>query len=311
MATGKLKSPYPWFGGKSRIASVVWQRFGRVRNYCEPFFGSGAVLLQRPTPFDGVETINDKDGYVANFWRALQAEPDAVARHADWPINENDLHARNAWLADHRGSMQERLESDPRWYDVEAAGWWAWGLGCWIGGGWALLKHRRRPQLMHGGQGLHRTSVHDNRAYLHSLSDRLRRVRVCCGDWSRVVTDATTIDSHDRTAVFLDPPYSAESNRDESIYSVEDLSIAHATRDWCLSKGGDPRWRIALCGFEGEHDGLEAVGWDVFAWATQGGMAKGRDAGGLTNARRERVWFSPHCLESDSMPLFAELDAST
>ena len=87
-----LKAPFPWFGGKSRVADVVWQRFGNVQNYVEPFFGSGAVLLGRPQPFDGVETVNDKDGFVANFWRALQAAPDEVARHADWPVNENDLH---------------------------------------------------------------------------------------------------------------------------------------------------------------------------------------------------------------------------
>lgn len=45
-----LKAPFPWFGGKSRVASIVWERFGDVPNYVEPFFGSGAVLLGRPHP---------------------------------------------------------------------------------------------------------------------------------------------------------------------------------------------------------------------------------------------------------------------
>ena len=49
------KAPFPWFGGKARIAAQVWQRFGDVRNYVEPFFGSGAVLLNRPRPFVGSE----------------------------------------------------------------------------------------------------------------------------------------------------------------------------------------------------------------------------------------------------------------
>ena len=43
-----LKAPFPYFGGKSRAAALVWPRFGVVRNYCEPFFGSGAMLLARP-----------------------------------------------------------------------------------------------------------------------------------------------------------------------------------------------------------------------------------------------------------------------
>ena len=47
MATD-LRSPFPWFGGKSRVAGLVWDRFGDVPNYVEPFFGSGAVLFGRP-----------------------------------------------------------------------------------------------------------------------------------------------------------------------------------------------------------------------------------------------------------------------
>jgi site-specific DNA-adenine methylase len=78
-----LKALFPWFGGKSRVATEVWQRFGDVPNYVEPFFGSGAVLLGRLHE-PHIETINDKDGFVANFWRATKADPEAVAHYADW-----------------------------------------------------------------------------------------------------------------------------------------------------------------------------------------------------------------------------------
>ena len=107
-AEATLKAPFPYFGGKSRVVSLVWSRFGTVRNYVEPFFGSGAVLLGRPQPFNGTETVNDKDGFVSNFWRAIQADPEDVARHADHPVNENDLHARHSWLVqrkDDRGIL--------------------------------------------------------------------------------------------------------------------------------------------------------------------------------------------------------------
>lgn len=130
-----LKAPFPYFGGKSRVAPEVWRRFGDVRNYVEPFFGSGACLLARPQPFVGVETVNDKDGFVANFWRAVQADPAAVALHADWPVNENDLHARHAFLTGLAGPLTSRLEGNPDYYDTKLAGWWVWGLCCWLGGG--------------------------------------------------------------------------------------------------------------------------------------------------------------------------------
>jgi len=56
-----LDTPFPYFGGKSKIADIVWKRLGDVPNYVEPFFGNGAVLLRRPHK-PGIETVNDKDG---------------------------------------------------------------------------------------------------------------------------------------------------------------------------------------------------------------------------------------------------------
>lgn len=83
-----LRAPFPWFGGKSSVADLVWSRLGDCPNYVEPFAGSLATLLNR-TGWSGegwqdgqnrIETVNDKDAYLANFWRAIQADPDGVAR---------------------------------------------------------------------------------------------------------------------------------------------------------------------------------------------------------------------------------------
>ena len=129
-----LKAPFPYWGGKRKVAAEIWKRFGVVDNYVEPFFGSGAVLLCCPRPAR-TETVNDADGLLSNFWRALRDDPDAVATFADWPVNENDLHARHAWLVGQKDSLQARLEGDPEFYDAKIAGWWVWGMACWIGSG--------------------------------------------------------------------------------------------------------------------------------------------------------------------------------
>ncbi len=129
-----MRAPFPWFGGKSRVAELVWERFGNTPNYVEPFFGSGAVLLARPHQAK-IETINDRDCFVANFWRALQADPDAVARHADNPVNEADQHARHLWLIT-QTEWAERMKTEPEFYDAKIAGWWVWGQCIWIGSGW-------------------------------------------------------------------------------------------------------------------------------------------------------------------------------
>ena len=135
-----LKAPFPWFGGKSRAASLIWERFGDVPNYVEPFAGSLATLLLRPHQAK-TETVNDKDAYLVNFWRAVQADPEAVATWACDPINEADLHARHLWLLA-QGDFRERMIADPHHFDAKVAGWWVWGLCSWIGTGWCVIRER-------------------------------------------------------------------------------------------------------------------------------------------------------------------------
>ena len=98
------------------------------------------MIFARPDPWIGTETVNDKDGFVANFWRAVQHDPAAVEVDADNPVNENDLHARHAWLKERSVKLVAKLEGDPEYCDPKIAGWWCWGLCCWIGSGWCAPK---------------------------------------------------------------------------------------------------------------------------------------------------------------------------
>ena len=177
-----LRAPFPYFGGKSRAAALVWERFGKVVNYVEPFFGSGAVLLacpdaQRPR----VETVNDANAFLANFWRATRHDPEAVATAADWPVNECDLHARHRDLL-RRGPALRALLEDPHAFDVEAAGWWVWGASAWIGSGWCeegREPSRQPPKLSSGGDtsagprfgnGIHAAGMREPSRQLPDLS---------------------------------------------------------------------------------------------------------------------------------------------
>jgi len=317
-----VKSPFPYFGGKSRISAEVWRRFGTVRNYVEPFFGSGAVLLDRPEPFEGAETVNDLNGWLCNFWRALQADPDSVARFADWPVSELDLHARGDWLFYREGVEEfiEKLRSDPEYYDAKSAGYWVWGICCWIGSGWGPMEtrqgvnrqrphlgnlgqgvNRQRPHLGPGGNGMHWKHEDRLREYFSELASRLRRVRICCGDWSRVCGPTPTV-KQGLTGVFLDPPYAVE-DRANCYDSTEDFTVANSVREWCKEWGKDSRMRIALCGYETEHSELESLGWNVHEWKAKGGYASQGD-GKNENCKRERIWFSPNCITVKQAGLF-------
>lgn len=310
-----LKSPYPWFGSKSRVADVLWRGLGPdVNNYVEPFFGSNATLLRRPGGAGKIETINDADRYVANFWRAVTLDPEAVARHADWPVNEADMHARHEWLLD-QADFRERMHSEPDYFDARIAGWWVWGRCMWIGSGWCAHADRGRPDMSSPGRGVHQprqlpalsvthgtpaaSGIHSVSAvpceeWFRHLQHRMRRVRVACGDWKRVLSPGVLGKSKDvggrrSCAVLLDPPYDM-SLRSRKLYSEDTLGISAEVREWALAHGDDPELRIALCGYEGEHEMPSS--WTVVEWKGAHGYA-GADN---DNRSKERIWFSPHCL---------------
>ena len=298
-----MKAPFPWFGGKSRVAPIVWEAFGDVRNYVEPFFGSGAVLLNRPDGFNGPETVNDLDAYLSNFWRALQYDPEGTAKWANWPVNEADLLARHRWLVATGSERLEAIRSDPSAFDAQVAGWWVWGLCAWIGSGWCRQRGEgdqpeKLPHLGDAGMGINRKLPHLGNAgrgeciqdYFEALSERLRDVRVACGEWDRVLGDSVTI-KHGMTGVFLDPPYDADEH--DVKYSA-DSNVSGAVRKWAISNGDNPLMRIALCGYEGEHQMPDS--WACVAWKTPGGYGSQSGGRGRDNAKRERIWFSPHCI---------------
>ena len=332
-----LKAPFPYFGGKRTVAAEVWRRLGNVDNYLEPFSGSAAVLLARPDShewWDKTETINDKGGFVANAWRALQVQPAKVAKYADWPMNENDLHARHAWLVGQRDSLTAQLEGNPDYYDAKIAGWWIWGMSCWIGGGFCSgngpwqVQDGKLVNLSNDGQGVSRRLVHLSndgmgvtRQIVHlsndgqgvnrklvaegiyewfeRLQERVRRVRVCSGDWSRILGPAVLrCDDMASVGVFLDQPYSADQGRDMGVYSVDDGSVAHDVRKWAVEWGKHPKLRIALCGYEGIDMPSD---WLVYEWKAAGGYGSQGEGTGRENAYRERIWFSPACRASEGV----------
>lgn len=299
MTTSKIKSPYPFFGGKSKVAPVIWSAFGNVSNYVEPFCGSVAVLLASPK-IAKIETINDKDCFIANFWRAISQDYKAVVKYADYPVNETDLHARHRWLVSSAtDEFRQKMNTDPDYYDAKIAGWWVWGMGASIPGNWLLPKGlNSMPAVSSAGGGIHGLT-YTVAEWLQKLQERTRRVRVCCGDWNKMVTPSLLdgnkgLGPSDITAVFLDPPYDL-LNRSK-VYKEESNPFKDVCK-WAIDNGDNPKLRIAVCGYEGDH-GFSTT-WQEYKWKANGGMANKAigESRGKTNKSSETIWFSPACLE--------------
>ena len=120
--------------------------------------------------------------------------------------------------------------------------------------------------------------------WLHKLADRLERVRVVHGDWTRCLYNHF---GGDDTAVFLDPPYRSY----EKLYG-ESTPVADAVEAWARENAN---LRIALCGHRGDYD---LPGWDAVDWS------RGRlTYGGKQTADKECVWYSPACLPAETQQI--------
>src|SRR4051794_3473469 len=72
LADDRVRPPYPYFGSKRKVADDLWRLFGGVKKYVEPFLGSAAMLRHRPASPGLICVVNDRNRYIANFWRAVQ-----------------------------------------------------------------------------------------------------------------------------------------------------------------------------------------------------------------------------------------------
>lgn len=69
---------FGWYGGKFSQLGWLLPLLPKCHHYCEPFSGSGAVLLNRaPSP---VETYNDIDGDVVQFFKVLRSDSEELIR---------------------------------------------------------------------------------------------------------------------------------------------------------------------------------------------------------------------------------------
>ena len=111
-----------------------------------------------------------KMGTLLIFGGRCSVTPEKVAYYADYPSYHQDLTARHKWLIRWARDNSHKLSEDPEWIDAKAAGWWAWGISNWIGGGWCKddgVEHSQIPFTggVIGGRG---TSVnaYNQRPYI-------------------------------------------------------------------------------------------------------------------------------------------------
>ncbi len=213
--TPRKKIAFGWYGGKfSHLAWLLPLLPADCHHFCEPYGGSAAVLLNRPPA--PVETYNDLDGEVVNFFRTLRQTPEQLIRAiALTPFSREEFLAACRPPAEPPGvSDLERA----RLFFVRARQVRT-GLAQTASlGRWANCKNTSRAG-MSGVVSRWLGSVEG----LPEIAERLLRVQI----ENRPALDVIDLYDDPRTFFYCDPPYVPATRGDIHAYGFEMTDAAH------------------------------------------------------------------------------------
>jgi DNA adenine methylase len=278
-----VKTPLTYYGGKQRLASEIVRWMPPHCSYLEPFCGGAAVLFAKPVAER--ETLNDLDGSIVRFWRALRDRPDELAAAAagtpysreEWALSRDqdapdDVEAARRLLVNIDQSFSRSRES---WSPPSTL---RDRRGRWQPGSWDNLP----PKLL-------------------AAAHRLKHVCLEHGDALALIPRW----DFDHALIYVDPPYLGEHRRTmEKGYPGHDATpeMWEQLIDLLL---GLERAAVILSGYPNEHTArLGWRGWrEVPLIGRRNVQAR---AGGALPFVPETIWVSPHAAE---MTLFAAEDA--
>lgn len=204
--------PFGWYGGKFSHLSWLLPLLPKCHHYCEPFAGSGAVLLNRaPSP---VESYNDLDGDVCNFFRVLREEKEKLVE----AIGLTPFSREEFAIACEFDGDEKPLERARRFY--VRARQVRTGLAQRASvGRWANCKLTSRAG-MSGVISRWLGGVEK----LPEVAERLLRVQI----ENRPAIDVIRLYDSEDTLFYCDPPYIHETRGDSKAYGNEMSDSDHA-----------------------------------------------------------------------------------
>lgn len=224
---------FGWYGGKFSHLNWLLPLLPKCHHYCEPFGGSAAVLLNRaPSP---VETYNDLDGEVVNFFRVLRDQGDALTRAiALTPFSREEY-----FEAVHEPVEPISTLERARRFFVRARQTRT-GLAQTASlGRWANCRDTSRAG-MSGVVSRWLGSVDG----LPEVAARLLRVQI----ENRPAPDLIRLNDGPKTLFYCDPPYVHASRGDSKAYGFEMSDAEHIALSECLHAA---RGLVAVSGYRG------------------------------------------------------------
>ncbi|MGO8704503.1 MAG: DNA adenine methylase [Candidatus Brocadiia bacterium] len=225
---------FGWYGGKYSHLDWLLPLLPECNHYCEPFGGSAAVLINRPP--SPVETYNDTDGEVVNFFRVLREKKDELLYKIGMtPFSREEfLEAiRTNGNAKHLSDIERARLFFVRARQVRT------GLAQTASAGrWANCLNTSRAGMA-GAVSRWLGSV----AGLEFIAARFLRVQIENDSACNVIKRYDSAE----TLFYCDPPYPHESRGDSKAYSYEMTDRDHAELSHALhgAKG-----KVAVSGYD-------------------------------------------------------------
>jgi len=262
-------------GGKWRLAKWIIGFFPPHTNYCEPCGGAASVLLQKPR--SPLETYNDLDGNVVNFFRVLRDQPDELIRKirlTPW--------ARAEFEICRLPCSNDALETARRFY-----------ISAVMGIGRAPFDPTTAPRFVTDRRYMYSlTSAQitpKNTEPLFVIAERFNGVQIECRDSNDVIQ----MYDNDAALIYLDPPYVMTTRTGGSGYhEFEWTDTDHITAATLLRQCAG---YVVVSGYACNlyRDLYESHGWtrvDKEAQTNSGGK------------RIESLWLSPRTVEALQLP---------
>lgn len=222
---------FGWYGGKYSHLDWLLPLLPETTHYCEPFGGSAAVLINRvPSP---VETYNDIDGELVNFFHVLRTQKEELLEAIGLtPFSREELRNAVSKSQDGLTELERARQFFVRARQVRT------GLAQTASEGrWAHCKLTSRAGMA-GAVSRWLGSVEG----LSEIAQRLLRVQIENAPALEVIK---RFDSKE-TLFYCDPPYVHESRSDTNAYAFEMTDDEHrALADVLHSVEG----KVALSGY--------------------------------------------------------------
>ncbi len=229
---GKKLLAFGWYGGKFNHLDWLLPLLPSCHHYCEPFGGSAAVLINRPP--SPVETYNDIDGEVVNFFRVLREQRDELIYClALTPFSREEFYYACQVPEPDISNLERARRFFVRARQVRT------GLAQKASlGRWANCKKTSRAG-MSGVVSRWLGSIDK----LEEISERLLRVQI----ENRPYLEVLDLYDDDETLFYCDPPYVHDSRGDSKAYSFE---MTDAEHEEFAEKLNDLKAKVAVSGYK-------------------------------------------------------------